>query len=54
MTSGNRRNDRDRTRTRNRPALESLEARQMMSLGAEFTATVNTTTRNDQFGSGFR
>ena len=36
---------------RRRPTLESLEARQMMSLGAEFTATVNTTTRNDQFGS---
>jgi hypothetical protein len=45
--------DRNRTRprTKNRPRLESLEDRQLMSLAAEYTATVNTTTRNAQFGS---
>src|SRR3954447_17600241 len=45
------RSERDRRRTRNRPRLEALEGRQLMSLGAEFTATVNTTTRNAQFES---
>jgi hypothetical protein len=39
---------RDRKR---RPSLESLEVREMMSLGAEFLAPVNTTTRNNQFES---
>ena len=45
------RSDRPRPRTKNRPRLESLEGRQLMSLGSEFSATVNTTTRNAQFGS---
>jgi hypothetical protein len=39
---------RDRKR---RPSLESLEGRQLMSLGAEMIGTVNTTTRNAQFAS---
>ena len=43
--------DRPRPRTKNRPRLESLEGRQLMSLSSEFSATVNTTTRNAQFGS---
>lgn len=33
------------------PGLESLEDRQLLSLSAEFTGTLNTTTRNPQFGS---
>ena len=45
------RSDRSRPRTKNRPRLESLEGRQLMSLGSEFSAPVNTTTRNAQFGS---
>src|SRR3954468_8697413 len=36
-------------RTRNRPSLEALEGRQLMSLGVE--SLVNTTTRNAQFES---
>jgi hypothetical protein len=42
---------RNRTRgsRRSRPALESLEGRQLLSLGAEMVLAVNTTTRNDQF-----
>src|SRR5436305_142931 len=39
---------RDRKR---RPSLESLEGRQLMSLGAEFIGPVNATTRNAQFES---
>ena len=39
-----------RTRRR-RPALEALEGRQLMSVGAEMIGTVNTTTRNAQFAS---
>src|SRR3954466_15766516 len=39
---------RDRKR---RPSLESLEGRQLMSLGAEFIGPVNTTTRGPQFDS---
>ena len=46
------RSDRSRPRTKNRcPRLESLEGRQLMSLGSEFSAPVNTTTRDAQFGS---
>ena len=40
-----------RSFAKTRPRLESLEDRQLMSLGAEFTAPVNTTTRNAQFSS---
>jgi hypothetical protein len=40
-----------RSRIKSRPRLETLEGRQLMSLGAEFTATVNTTTRKAQFDS---
>jgi hypothetical protein len=36
---------------RRRPTLESLEGRQLLSLGAELPGTVNTTTRNAQFNS---
>jgi hypothetical protein len=32
-----------------RPALEALEGRQLMSLGAGFPSPINTTTRNNQF-----
>src|SRR3954447_9184476 len=39
---------RDRKR---RPYLESLEGRQLMTLGAEFIGPVNTTTRGPQFES---
>jgi hypothetical protein len=44
---------RNRTRgaRRSRPALESLEGRQLLSLGGEMVQAVNTTTRNDQFQS---
>lgn len=45
------RSDRRTLRTKTRPRLESLEGRQLMSLASEFSATVNTTTRNAQFGS---
>ena len=34
-----------------RPSLEALEGRQLMSLGSEFIAPINTTTRNAQFDS---
>jgi hypothetical protein len=34
-----------------RPSLETLEGRQLMSLGSEFLAPINTTTRNAQFDS---
>ena len=34
---------------RSRPALESLEGRQLLSLGPEMISPVNTTTRNNQF-----
>lgn len=40
-----------RNLTRKSPRLETLEGRQMMSLGAEFVGPVNTTTRHDQFDS---
>ena len=39
---------RDRKR---RPSLETLEGRQLMSLGAEFISPINTTTRNFQYES---
>ena len=34
-----------------RPSVEALEGRQLMSLGSEFIAPINTTTRNAQFDS---
>src|SRR3954470_17812562 len=41
-----------RSRSRqSRPSLESLEGRQMMSVGPEFLAPINTTTRNNQYNS---
>ena len=40
-----------RGRIKTRPRLEALEDRQLLSLGAEFSAPVNTTTRNAQFSS---
>ncbi len=45
------RSDRVRPRTKSRPRLETLEGRQLMSLGPEFSAPVNTTLVNTQFGS---
>jgi hypothetical protein len=38
-------------RRRRRPSLESLEGRQLMSVGPEALGTVNTTTRNNQFNA---
>ncbi|WP_165066303.1 hypothetical protein [Paludisphaera rhizosphaerae] len=40
-----------RGRSKRRPRLETLEGRQLMSLASEISGTVNTTTRNAQFGS---
>src|SRR5437763_16694947 len=34
-----------------RPSVEALEGRQLMSIGPEFIAPINTTTRNAQFHS---
>lgn len=53
MLSFSRKADRARNRDRNRKcvALESLEGRQLLSLGSEFAGTINTTTRNGQFGA---
>lgn len=45
------RSDRRLARSKNRPRLESLEGRQLMSLASEFATPVNTTTRNAQFSS---
>jgi hypothetical protein len=42
----NNRFDRHGNRNRNRPNLEMLEGRQLLSLGAEFPSPINTTTRN--------
>jgi hypothetical protein len=50
MTRSNRRPARP-DQNRRRPGLEALERRELLSLGAEFSATVNTTTRNAQFDS---
>src|SRR3954467_15418021 len=38
-------------RRQRRPSLESLEGRQLMSVGPEFFAPINATTRNNQFNS---
>src|SRR5262245_9544903 len=46
-----RTSNRDRSRTRNRPRLETLEGRQLLSLGAEVAVPVNTTTRSAKFES---
>jgi hypothetical protein len=43
--------DRSRNRTRSRLSLETLEGRQLLSLGAEFPTPINTTTRNADFDS---
>ena len=45
------RSDRVRPHTKSRPRLETLEGRQLMSPGPEFSAPVNTTLVNTQFGS---
>jgi hypothetical protein len=47
----NVRSNRSRPRTKLSPRLESLEGRQLMSLGSELSGTLNTTTRNAQFAS---
>ena len=47
----NRRSDLHRISTRRRPSMDSLEGRQLMSVGPEFFAPINTTTRNNQFNS---
>jgi hypothetical protein len=39
----------ERRSNRRRPSLESLEGRQLLSLGAGFIGPINTTTRNNQF-----
>ena len=49
MSFRNRRSDLHRISTRRRPSMETLEGRQLLSLGLEFP--VNTTTRNFQFDS---
>src|SRR5262249_43099118 len=49
MSFRNRSSRLERISTRRRPSLESLEGRQLLSLGSEFT--VNTTTRNFQYHS---
>jgi hypothetical protein len=49
MSLRNRRSDVHRRSTRRRPSLESLEGRQLLSLGQEFT--VNTITQNAQYDS---
>jgi hypothetical protein len=49
MFSRNRRSDRHNLRTKRRPGLESLEGRQLLSIGPEFP--VNTITQNAQFDS---
>jgi hypothetical protein len=43
--------NRSRPRTKIHPRVETLEGRQLMSLGSEFSATVNTKTLNAQFAS---
>jgi hypothetical protein len=50
MTPSKRSTDRRNRRSR-RFSLEPLEGRTLMSLGAEFPTTINTTIRNAQFGS---
>ena len=47
----NRRSDLHRKSTRRRPSMDLLEGRQLMSVGPEFFAPINTTTRNNQFNS---
>jgi hypothetical protein len=47
----NSQSDRRRNRNHRRPSLESLEGRQLLSLGAQFPGTINTTTRNADFDS---
>jgi hypothetical protein len=42
----NTRSDRRRNRNHSRPSLESLEGRQLLSLGAQFPTPINTTTFN--------
>src|SRR4051794_17900141 len=49
MTSHNRRSDLRRPALRQRPRLEALEGRQLMSLGSEFQ--VNSLSDGDQFDS---
>ena len=53
MLSFSRKADRARNRDRDRKCLdlEALEGRQLLSLGSEFAGTINTTTRNGQFGA---
>ncbi len=45
------RSDRRRNRNRNRPNLETLEGRQLLSLGAQFPTPINTTSRDFDFNS---
>ena len=46
-----RRHGKDRAARKARPSLDALEGRQLCTVGGEFIAPVNTTTRNAQFGS---
>jgi hypothetical protein len=47
----NNRFDRRGNRNRSRPSLETLEGRQLLTLGAQFPTPINTTTRNANFDS---
>jgi hypothetical protein len=47
----NSRSDRRRNRNYSRPSLETLEGRQLLSLGGEFPTPINTTTRDFEFNS---